>query len=145
MPGLQFRFLSVSFQVSASSPNPSNLYLPRVFGLKPEGYPPRSFATKRSQADSNRSLVLYYPSSNYSNLQADQTPASPIHPSVTRTSRMIARLRSTKLLYKASFSTRYQLTVPYFSTTGADYCVSSKGTRSEAQRPRRNNSPALLL
>ncbi|OQE27212.1 hypothetical protein PENNAL_c0979G06678, partial [Penicillium nalgiovense] len=73
------------------------------------------------KADSNRNLVLYYPSSNNSNLQTDQTPASPIHPSATRTSRMIARLCSTKLLYKASFSTRYQHTVLYFSTTGADY------------------------
>jgi hypothetical protein len=37
----------------------------------------KSSNTKRSQADSNRNLVLYYPSSNNSNLQADQTPASP--------------------------------------------------------------------
>jgi hypothetical protein len=40
-PNLPYLKLSVSFPVSASSPNPPNLYLPKVFGLKPEGYPPR--------------------------------------------------------------------------------------------------------
>jgi hypothetical protein len=61
---------------------------------------------------------------------------------------MIARLCSTEVLYKASVSTRYQHTVLYFSTTGVEdlaWDLRASLTRSEAQRPWRNNSSAFLL
>ena len=73
MPVLQFHFLSVSFPVSSSSPNPPNCTYQRSSGSSLKTSHRDTLLLEVPKADLKRKPVLHYPSSNNSNLHTDQT------------------------------------------------------------------------
>jgi hypothetical protein len=143
---LQFTFPSVSFPVSSGSPNPAKLTDQSSSGA----------SLKTSHQDTLLLLIsrLSQNSCWYCNILVPTitilgpTKLLASRLSVTRSSRMFARLCWTEVLYKPSVGTLYQYTVLCFSTTAAEnlaWALRATLTRSEAQRPQRSISRAFLI